>query len=33
MKKIQRIPALLLAMLMLFSLTLTSCGSKEDIKQ
>ena len=31
MKKIQRIPALLLAMLMLFSLTLTSCGSKEDI--
>lgn len=29
MKKTQRIPALLLAMLMLCSLTLTSCGKKE----
>lgn len=31
MKKTRRIPALLLAMLMLFSLTLTSCGKKEEI--
>lgn len=31
MKQVRRIPALLLAMLMLFSLTLTSCGKKEEI--
>lgn len=31
MKKTRRIPALLLAMLMLFSVMLTSCGKKEEI--
>lgn len=31
MKQVRRTPALLLAMLMLFSLTLTSCGKKEEI--
>lgn len=31
MKQVRRIPALLLAMLMLFPLTLTSCGKKEEI--
>lgn len=31
MKQTRRIPALLLAMLMVFSLTLTSCGTKEEI--
>lgn len=31
MKQVRRVPALLLAMLMLFSLTLTSCGKKEEI--
>ena len=31
MQQTRRIPALLLAMLMLFSLTLTSCGKKEEI--
>mgnify|MGYP002702141824 CR=1 FL=1 len=31
MKLTRRIPALLLAMVMLFSLTLTGCGKKEDI--
>lgn len=31
MKQVRRIPALLLAMLMLFSLTLTGCGKKEEI--
>jgi hypothetical protein len=30
-KQVRRTPALLLAMLMLFSLTLTSCGKKEEI--
>jgi len=30
-KQVRRIPALLLAMLMLFSLTLTGCGKKEEI--
>lgn len=31
MKQVRRIPALLLAMLMLFSLNLTGCGKKEEI--
>ena len=31
MKKTQRIPALLLAVVMLFSLALTGCGAKEEI--